>query len=72
MVGLAVGMADGAMMLVGLHPRSIAVARRRLEIGALRSGRDLESFQTIYIVPMTVDPDGQRARRWPQLWFWPD
>ena len=72
MVELAGEVADGALMLVGLHPQSIAAARRRLEIGARRSGRDLEGFKTIYIVPMTVDSDGQNARRWPQLWFRPD
>ncbi len=69
MVELAGEVADGALMLVGLHPKAIAAARLRLEIGAQRAGRDLEGFQTIYITPMTVDGDGQRARRWPQQWF---
>ncbi len=72
MVELAGEVADGALMLVGLHPEAIAAARRRLEIGAERAGRDLEDFQTIFITPMTVDEDGQRARRWPQQWFRPD
>ncbi|MEE8465219.1 MAG: LLM class flavin-dependent oxidoreductase, partial [Dehalococcoidia bacterium] len=61
--------ADGALMLVGLHPASVAAARRRLETGAERGKRDLQGFQTIYITPTTVDEDGARARRWPQLWF---
>ena len=69
MVELAGEVADGALMLVGLHPKSVAAARRRLEIGAARGNRDLEGFQTIYITPTTVDEDGPRARRWPQLWF---
>ena len=72
MVELAGEVADGALMLVGLHPKAIAAARRRLEIGAQRAGRDLEDFQTIFITPMTVDEDGRRARRWPQQWFRPD
>ncbi len=69
MVELAGEVADGALMLVGLHPASVAAARRRLETGAERGKRDLEGFQTIYITPTTVDEDGARARRWPQLWF---
>ena len=59
-------------MLVGLHPEAIAAARKRLEIGAERSGRDLTDFKIIFITPMTVDVDGQEARRWPQRWFRPD
>ena len=69
MVELAGEVADGAQMLVGLHPDAIAAARRRLETGAERAGRGLEDFQTIYITPTTVDEDGRRARRWPQMWF---
>ena len=69
MVELAGEVADGALMMVGLHPLSIAAARRRLEAGAKRSGRDLSDFKTIYITPMTVDEDGREARRWPQSWF---
>ena len=40
MVELAGEVADGALLLVGLHPRAVAAARRRLEIGAER-GRPL-------------------------------
>lgn len=110
MLELAGEVADGALMLVGLHPRGIAAARRRLEIGAQRAGRDLRGcvrnpvlslakgsnrgfydpsqpplsqgrgfvthplrdFQTIFITPMTVDVDDDKARRWPQQWFRPD
>lgn len=71
MMELAGEVADGALMLVGLHPRSIAAARERLATGARRAGRDLKDFQTIFITPMTVDADGQDARRWPQRWFRP-
>lgn len=72
MIELAGEVADGALMLVGLHPRAVAAARQRLEAGARRSGRDLGDFKTIFITPMTVDEDGQEARRWPQRWFRPD
>ena len=69
MVELAGEVADGALMLVGLHPGSVAAARRRLQTGAERGNRDLDGFHTIYITPTTIDEDGARARRWPQLWF---
>jgi 5,10-methylenetetrahydromethanopterin reductase len=69
MVELAGEVADGALMLVGLHPESIAAAQLRLNIGAERGKRDLDDFQTIYITPATVDDDGAAARRWPQQWF---
>jgi len=71
MMELAGEVADGVMMLVGLHPLAIAAARRKLETGAERAGRDLKDFRTIYITPMTVAEDGRDARRWPQRWFNP-
>ncbi|MDP6497002.1 MAG: LLM class flavin-dependent oxidoreductase [Dehalococcoidia bacterium] len=69
MVELAGEVADGALMLVGLHPESVAAANRRLQVGAERGNRDLDNFQNIYITPTTVDEDGASARRWPQQWF---
>ena len=72
MVELAGEVADGALLLVGLHPRAVAAARRRLEIGAARAGRSLDGFRTIFITPTTVSEDGPAARRFPQLWFRPD
>ena len=72
MVELAGEVADGAMLLVGLHPRGVEAARRRLEIGAARAGRSLDGFQTIFITPTTVSEDGAEARRFPQQWFRPD
>ena len=72
MVELAGEVADGALLLVGLHPKAVNAARRRLEIGAARSGRSLNGFQTIFITPTTVSDDGPAARRFPQLRFRPD
>lgn len=69
MVELAGEVADGALMLVGLHPDSVSAARRMLQAGAERGNRDLSTFQTIYITPTTVDEDRAKARRWPQQWF---
>ncbi len=72
MVELAGEVADGALLLVGLHPKAVDAARRRLEIGAARAGRSLEGFQTIFITPTTMSDDGPAARRFPQQWFRPD
>ena len=72
MVELAGEVADGALLLVGLHPKAVAAARQRLEAGAARSGRSLENFQTIFITPTTVSHDGAAARRFPQQRFRPD
>lgn len=71
MVELAGEVADGALMLVGLHSRAVASARQRLEIGAARSGRSLQGFQTIFITPTTISHDSAVARRFPQQWFRP-
>ena len=72
MVELAGEVADGALLLVGLHPRAVAAARRRLEAGAARAGRSLDGFQTIFITPTTISDDGPAARCFPQQWFRPD
>ena len=69
MVELAGEVADGALLLVGLHPRAVVAARSRLETGAARTGRSLEGFQTIFITPTTISADGPAARRFPQQWF---
>ena len=71
MVELAGEVADGALLLVGLHPNSVKAARRRLEIGAERARRSLEGFPTIFITPTTVSDDGPAARCFPQQWFRP-
>ena len=71
MVELAGEVADGALLLVGLHPRAVEAARRHLEKGAARAGRNLDGFQTIYITPTTVSEDGPATRRFPQQWFRP-
>ena len=72
MVELAGEVADGALLLVGLHPKSVAAARQRLEAGAARAGRTLEGFQTVFITPTTISEDGRAARRFPQQRFRPD
>ena len=71
MVELAGEIADGVMLLVGLDPKAIAAARRRLEAGARRSGRDLKDFPIIFVTPMALDNDKADARSWPQRWLSP-
>ena len=71
MVELAGEVADGAMLLVGLHPNAVAAARRRLEMGAARAGRSLDGFETVFITTTTVSQDGPSVRRFPQQWFRP-
>jgi len=71
MTELAGEVADGALLLAGLHPDAIRAARRHLEAGARRAGRSLASFRTIFIVPIAVEDSVAEARRWPQRWFAP-
>lgn len=71
MVELAGEVADGALLLVGLHPAAIAAARRRLDAGAARAGRNLSGFSTVFITPFALNEDGQDARHWPQRWLRP-
>ena len=65
---LAGEVADGALMLVGLHPDSVAAARERLAAGANRSGSGSEKLQEIFIVPVGVGAR-EEVREWPRRWF---
>ncbi len=65
---LAGEVADGALMLVGLHPEAVAAARRHLRIGAQRSRRDPTELQEVFIVPVAVG-EGEAVREWPRRWF---
>ena len=71
MTELAGEVADGAVLLVGLHSAAVAEARRRLEVGARRAGRSLDGFRTIFVVPIAVDESAAQAQRWVQRWFAP-
>jgi 5,10-methylenetetrahydromethanopterin reductase len=71
MTELAGEVADGALLLVGLHPAAIAEARRRLEEGARRVGRSLEGFRTIFIVPIAIEDSVATAQQWMRRWFAP-
>jgi 5,10-methylenetetrahydromethanopterin reductase len=71
MIELAGEVADGALLMVGLHRDAIAAARRHLAAGARRVGRDLQGFPTIFIVTLALAPTVDEACRWPQRWFAP-
>lgn len=71
MVELAGEVADGALLLVGLHREAVAAARRHLEAGARRAGRTLSAFRTVFIVPIALEENLKEARCWPQRWFAP-
>jgi len=60
--------ADGVMMLVGLHPGSVEAAREHVRRGAARAGRDPSTAEEILIVPFGLG-DEQTVRAWPQAWF---
>ena len=60
--------ADGVLMLVGLHPDAIAAAREHLRVGAARADRDMRELREVFIVPIAV-AERSGARQWPQRWF---
>src|SRR5262245_43210410 len=47
MIELAGEVADGAFLMVGLHPAAVNAARRHLEAGAARAGRSLAGFPVV-------------------------
>jgi 5,10-methylenetetrahydromethanopterin reductase len=65
---LAGEVADGVLMLVGLHPDGVAAAREHVRRGAVRAGRDPGSVEETLIVPFGLGTE-QEARTWPQRWF---
>ncbi|MDQ3382612.1 MAG: LLM class flavin-dependent oxidoreductase [Actinomycetota bacterium] len=65
---LAGEVADGVMMLVGLHPAGVEAARSHVRRGAERAGRDPSTLEEILIVPFSLG-DGNDARSWPRTCF---
>lgn len=65
---LAGEVADGVVMLAGLHPDAVESAREYVRRGAKRAGRDPQELSEILIVPIAV---GERswAEGWPTAWF---
>lgn len=71
MIELAGEVADGAFLMVGLHPASIRAARRHLEAGAMRAGRSLADFPVVFVVTLGLGPDHEVGARWVRSWFQP-
>jgi 5,10-methylenetetrahydromethanopterin reductase len=72
MIELAGEVADGAFLMVGLHPASVRAALRRLKEGARRSGRSLADFPVVFVVTLGLGPDADVGARWVRTWFAPD
>jgi 5,10-methylenetetrahydromethanopterin reductase len=71
MVELAGEVADGALILVGVHPDAVRAAREHLGEGARRAGRSLAGFPLVFIVPIALEATVEAARQWPRRWFAP-
>src|ERR671936_1795711 len=71
MTELAGEVADGAFLMVGLHPAAIRAARRRLEAGARRAGRILEGFPVVFVVTLGLGFEAALGARWVRSWVAP-
>jgi len=71
MIELAGEVADGAFLMVGLHPAGIRAARAHLEEGARRAGRTLEDFPVVFVVTIGLGSDAEVGMRWVRSWFAP-
>ncbi len=71
MVELAGEVADGALILAGVHAGAVRAAREHLQEGARRAGRSLTGFPLVFIVPIALEATVEAARQWPRRWFAP-
>ena len=53
--------ADGVLLQTGLHPGAIEVARKHLEIGAQRSGRNVDDIEVIHTATTIIFDDQKEA-----------
>jgi len=70
MIELAGEVADGAFLMVGLHPAAVSAARRHLETGAARAGRSLAGLPVVFVTTLGLG-DVQVGARWVRSWFAP-
>lgn len=70
MIELAGEVADGAFLMVGLHPLAVRAARARLEAGAARAGRSLKDFPVVFVTTFGLG-DASIGARWIRSWFAP-
>ena len=71
MIELAGEVADGALLMVGLHPASVRAALRHLEAGARRAGRSLADFPVVFVVTLGLGTRCRGGARWVRSWFAP-
>jgi len=71
MIELAGEVADGAFLMVGLHPAAVRAARAHLEAGAARTGRSLANFPVVFVTTLGLGSDAQVGARWVRSWFAP-
>jgi 5,10-methylenetetrahydromethanopterin reductase len=70
MIELAGEVADGAFLMVGLHPAAVRAARSRLEAGAARAGRSLANFPVVFVTTFGLG-DATVGAQWIRSWFAP-
>jgi len=70
MIELAGEVADGAFLMVGLHPLAVRAARARLEAGASRAGRSLANFPVVFVTTFGLG-EAQVGAQWVRSWFAP-
>jgi 5,10-methylenetetrahydromethanopterin reductase len=71
MIELAGEAADGAFLMVGLHPAAVRAALTHLYAGAARAGRSLDGFPVVFIVTIGLGADADAGIRWARSWFAP-
>ena len=71
MIELAGEVADGALLMVGLHPAAARAARGHLAAGAARSGRSLTGFPVVFVTTFGLGPAAQAGAQWVRSWFAP-
>lgn len=71
MIELAGEVADGAFLMVGVHPAAVGSAFRHLEEGARRAGRSLAGFPVVFVVTLGLGADAEVGARWVRSWFAP-
>jgi 5,10-methylenetetrahydromethanopterin reductase len=71
MIELAGEVADGAFLMVGLHPAAVRAARRHLEVGAGRAGRSLAGFPVVFVTTLGLGSDEEVGAQWVRSWFAP-
>jgi 5,10-methylenetetrahydromethanopterin reductase len=69
MIELAGEVADGAILMVGIHPAAIRAALRHLEDGARRAGRSLVGFPVVFVITIGLGSDAEVGARWVRSWF---